>query len=155
MKKIFFFITIFFLISINNSISAPIKLFDLDVTMGMKTSEEILTNKNYKCSNVMDLYVTCVNSEKRISIGNDFIEIQCSVYNGCKNTVVEVVKFFEKELNFQARNPETFGITNDPAFCGEGPDGDKICFVYTIASELGPSIWIKKHKLGSSGMTLN
>ena len=46
MKKLFLFISIFFLTSLSNSISAPIKVYGLDVTMDLKTSEDILKKQN-------------------------------------------------------------------------------------------------------------
>jgi len=77
------------------------------------------------------------------------------VYGGCKYTAIEVANFFSKELNLKIRNPEIVGIFQEPAYCGEGPDGDKLCVVYSLTSNLGPNIDITKHKLGGTGMSLN
>ena len=47
MKKLILYISVFFLTSLSNSISAPIKVYGLDVTMDLKTSEDILKKKLY------------------------------------------------------------------------------------------------------------
>ena len=45
MKKLILYISVFFLTSLSNSISAPIKLLGLDATMDIKTINDILTKK--------------------------------------------------------------------------------------------------------------
>ena len=47
MKRLILYISVFFLTSLSNSISAPIKVSGLDVTMDLKTSEDILKKKLY------------------------------------------------------------------------------------------------------------
>ena len=62
MKKIILFISIFFLITLNNSISAPIKLFTLDLTMDVKAVHDLLTKTyNYECTDNMSKmsYIYC------------------------------------------------------------------------------------------------
>ena len=155
MKKLFLFISIFFLTNLTNSISAPIKVFGLDVTMDLKTAEDVLKNQNYQCNNINGEMIMCDNSGKSITVSKDLIQINCEAYGGCKYNSVEVANFFSKELNLRIENPEIIGIFQEPAYCGEGPDGDKICVIYSLTSDLGPSIDIMKHKLGGSGMSLN
>ena len=62
--------------------------------------------------------------------------------------------YLENEPKFKIRNPELIGEYN-MGICGEGPDGDKLCVVSGLTDTLGPALWIMKHKLGGSGMTLN
>ena len=155
MKKLFLYISIFFLTSLSNSISAPIKVFGIDVTMDIKTAEEVLKKQNYQCNNTNGEMISCDNSGKRITVSKDLIQISCEAYGGCKYNSIEVANFFSKELNLKIINPEIVGIFQEPAYCGEGTDGDKICVIYSMTSDLGPSINIMKHKLGGSGMSLN
>ena len=69
----------------------------------------------------------------------------------------EVKSFFEKELNIKISSREVSqGLIPTNAICGEGPAGDKLCIVnQSISSDVGPSVHLMKHKLGSSGMSLN
>ncbi len=154
MKNIILLVSLIFLIPLNNSISAPIKLFGLDVTTDKQTAKEILTKKNFVCNDVMEM-IMCDKSGGTITVSKDLIQITCAVYGGCKYTAIEVANFFSKELNLKIRNPEIVGIFQEPAYCGEGLDGDKLCVVYSLTSNLGPNIDITKHKLGGTGMTLN
>ena len=154
MKKLFLFISIIFLTSLSNSISAPIKVLGIDVTMDKQTAREILTKQNFVCNDVMEM-IMCDKSGGTVSVSKDLIQITCGVYGGCKYTAIEVANFFSKDLNLKIRNPEIVGLFQEPAFCGEGPDGDKLCVMYSSTSNLGPSIDIMKHKLGGSGMSLN
>ena len=154
MKKINFLILLFFLIPLNNSFSDPIKVLGIDVTMGKQTAKEILTKKNFVCNDVMEM-IMCDKSGGTVTVSKDLIQITCAVYGGCKYTAIEVANFFSKELNLKIRNPEVVGIFQEPAYCGEGPDGDKLCVVYSLTSNLGPNIDITKHKLGGTGMSLN
>ena len=154
MKKINFLILLFFLIPLNNSFSDPIKVLGIDVSMGKQTAKEILTKKNFVCKDVMEM-IMCDKSGGTVTVSKDLIQITCAVYGGCKYTAIEVANFFSKELNLKIRNPEIVGIFQEPAYCGEGPDGDKLCVVYSLTSNLGPNIDITKHKLGGTGMSLN
>ena len=159
MKKIFLFISLIFLIPLNNSISAPIKLFDLDITMDLKTINDILTKKNYKCDILSKTIMSCYNNDnasptKLIDVTKEQIMINCEVYNGCKYNSQEVAKFFSESLKFKIRNPELIGEYN-MGICGEGPDGDKLCVVSGLTDTLEPALWIMKHKLGRSEMSLN
>ena len=156
MKKIIFIISLFFLIPLNNSFSAPIKLFDLDVTMDLKTIKDTLTKKNYNCDILSKTIMSCYNTDasKMIDVTKEQIMINCGVYNGCKYNSQEVAKFFSESLKFKIRNPELIGEYN-MGICGEGPDGDKLCVVSGLTDTLGPAIFLMKHKLGGSGMTLN
>ena len=154
MKKINFLILLFFLIPLNNSFSDPIKVLGIDVTMGKQTAKEILTKKNFVCNDVMEM-IMCDKSGGTVTVSKDLIQITCAVYGGCKYTAIEVANFFSKELNLKIRNPEIVGIFQEPAYCGEGLDGDKLCVVYSLTSNLGPNIDITKHKLGGTGMSLN
>ena len=154
MKKIILIISLFFLIPLNNSFSAPIKVLGIDVTMDKQTAKDILTKQNFVCNDVMEM-IMCDKSGGTVTVSKDLIQITCGVYGGCKYTAIEVANFFSKELNLKIRNPEIVGIFQEPAYCGEGPDGDKLCVTYSLTSNLGPSIDIMKHKLGGSGMTLD
>ena len=154
MKRLILYISIFFLTSLSNSISAPIKLLGLDATMDIKTAEDILKKQNYICNNVMDVLINCKNADKFVQVAKKHILFNCHVYRGCNAKSTEVVKFFESELKFKIRNPETSDIF-DTAFCGEGPDGDKFCVKYDQLNDIGPSLLIIKHKLGDTGMSLN
>ena len=156
MKKIILIISLFFLIPLNSSISAPIKLFDLDVTLDLKTINDILTKKNYNCDILSKTIMSCYNNDatKMIDVTKEKIMINCGVYNGCKYNSQEVAKFFSESLKYKIRNPELIGEYN-MGICGEGPDGDKLCVVSGLTDTLGPALWIMKHKLGGSGMTLN
>ena len=153
MKKIIFLISLIFLIPLNNSISAPIKLFGLDATMDVKTAKDFLTKNNYNCVDIMSM-ISCNNSEKLIDVTKESISFNCAVYGGCKYNSNEVAKFFSEQLNLKIRNPELIGEYN-MGICGEGPDGDKLCVVSGLTDTLGPAIFLMKHKLGGSGMTLN
>ena len=155
MKKLILYISIFFLTSLSNSISAPIKVYGLDVTMDIKTAEDILKKQNYTCNNMMDTMIMCDNGYKKISVSKDLIQLNCEVFGGCKYQFTEIANFFSKELNLKIRNPEVVGTFEEPALCGEGPDGDKLCVLYDLTNNLGSSIHIIKHKLGGSGMSLN
>ena len=154
MKKIILIISLFFLIPLNNSFSAPIKVLGIDVTMDKQTAREILTKQNFVCKDVMEM-IMCDKSGGTVSVSKDLIQITCGVYGGCKYTAIEVANFFSKDLNLKIRNPEIVGLFQEPAFCGEGPDGDKLCVVSGLTDTLGPALWIMRHKLGASGMTLN
>ena len=154
MKKIIFIISLFFLIPLNNSFSAPIKVLGIDVTMDKQTAKEILTKQNFVCKDVMEM-IMCDKSGGTVSVSKDLIQITCGVYGGCKYTAIEVANFFSKDLNLKIRNPEIVGLFREPAYCGEGSDGDKLCVIYSLTNNLGPSIDIMKHKLGGSGMSLN
>ena len=154
MKQIIFVISLFFLIPLNNSFSDPIKVLGIDVTMGKQTAKEILTKKNFVCNDVMEM-IMCDKSGGTVTVSKGLIQITCAVYGGCKYTAIEVANFFSKELNLKIRNPEIVGIFQEPAYCGEGPDGDKLCVIYSLTSNLGPNIDIMKHKLGGTGMSLN
>ena len=74
---------------------------------------------------------------------------------------IDVAKFKQeldlRNLNLNITNLSSYGITQDPAYCGEGPDGDQMCVVFSLNNNLGPSLKILKHKLGGSGLlsTLN
>ena len=48
MKKIILIISLFFLITLNNSFSAPIKVLGIDVTMDKQTAKDILTKQNFE-----------------------------------------------------------------------------------------------------------
>ena len=122
--------------------------------MDKQTAKEILTKKNFVCNDVMEM-IMCDKSGGTVTVSKDLIQITCGVYGGCKYTAIEVANFFSKELNLKIRNPEIVGIFQEPAYCGEGTDGDKFCVIYSLTSNLGPSIDIMKHKLGGSGMSLN
>ena len=100
--------------------------------------------------------MSCYNNDatKMIDVTKEKIMINCGVYNGCKYNSQEVAKFFSESLKFKIRNPELIGEYN-MGICGEGPDGDKLCVVSSLTDTLGPALWIMKHKLGGSGMTLN
>ena len=154
MKKIILIISLFFLIPLNNSFSAPIKVLGLDVTMDKQTAKDILTKQNFVCNDVMER-IMCDKSGGTVTVSKDLIQITCGIYGGCKYTAIEVANFFSKELNIKIRNPEIVGIFQEPAYCGEGPDGDKLCVVYSLTSNLGRNIDITKHKLGGTGMSLN
>ena len=154
MKNIILLVSLIFLIPLNNSFSDPIKVLGIDVTMGKQTAKEILTKKNFVCNDVMEM-IMCDKSGGTVTVSKDLIQITCAVYGGCKYTAIEVANFFSKELNLKIRNPEIVGIFQEPAYCGEGPDGDKLCVVYSLTSNLGPNIDITKHKLGGTGMSLN
>ena len=154
MKKIILLVSIIFLIPLNNSISAPIQVFGIDVTQDKQTVKDILTKQNFVCNNVMEM-IMCDKSGGTVTVSKDLIQITCGVYGGCKYTAIEVANFFSKELNLKIRNPEIIGIFQEPAYCGDGPDGDKLCVIYDLTSNLGPDINIMKHKLGGSGMSLN
>ena len=155
MKKLFLFISIFFLTSLSNSISAPIKVYGLDVTMDLKTSEDILKKQNYTCNKVMDTMIMCQNGIKKITVSEGLIQLDCETYGGCKYQYIEIANFFSKELNLKIRNPELVGMFEEPALCGEGPDGDKLCVLYDITNNQGRRIFVMKHKLGGTGLTLN
>jgi hypothetical protein len=159
MKKIILIISLFFLIPLNSSISAPIKLLGLDATMDVKTINDILTKKNYNCSILSKTIMSCYNNDndsptKLIDVAKETISFNCEVYNGCKYNSKEVAKFFSESLNFKIKNTELIGEYNI-GICGEGPDGDKLCVVSSLIDTLGPAIFLMKHKLGGSGMTLN
>ena len=98
MKKIILIISLFFLIPLNSSISAPIKLFDIDVTMDLKTINDILTKKNYNCDILSKTIMSCYNNDasKMIDVTKEQIMINCGVYNGCKYNSQEVAKFFSQ-----------------------------------------------------------
>ena len=163
MKKIILFISIFFLITLNNSISAPIKLFTLDLTMDVKTVHDLLINANYECTdNMSDMsYIYCskpapdqgTGALKTISFSKKVISFSCEVYGGCNYSATEIANHYSKELNLNITNLSSYGITQDPAYCGEGPDGDQMCVVFSLNNNLGPSLKILKHKFGRSGLS--
>ena len=152
MRKIILIISLFFLIPLNNSFSVPIKVLGIDVTMDKQTAKEILTKQNFVCKDVMEM-IMCDKSGGTVSVSKDLIQITCGVYGGCKYTAIEVANFFSKDLNLKIRNPEIVGLFQEPAYCGEGSDGDKLCVIYSFTSKLGPSIDIMRHKLGGLGMS--
>ena len=124
--------------------------------MDIPTAKDILTKKNFVCNDVMN-FIQCKkpDSDGVITVSKDLISLTCGVYGGCKYNAVEVANFFSKELNLNIRNPEIVGMFQEPAYCGEGVDGDKFCVLYSLTSNQGPSINIMKHKLGDKGMSLN
>ena len=156
MKKIILFISIFFLITLNNSISAPIKVFGIDLTMDLKTVEDMLVKNNYKCNYTTNMKViNCDKSEASITFRKepDLLSVNCEAYKGCSYSATEVANFFSKELNLNITNLSSYGITQDPAYCGEGSDGDQMCVVFSLNNNLGPYLKVLKHKLGGSGLS--
>tara|TARA_B100001123_G_C14551489_1_gene726430 strand:+ start:87 stop:560 length:474 start_codon:yes stop_codon:yes gene_type:complete len=157
MKKILLFSIFLFLISFKHSISAPIKLFGIDVTMNIQTMKNVLENDGFSCDKIGANICNKNNKNKTwISLADKHIFITCGVYNGCEYNIKEVANFFSKELNIDISNLEEVGVWRTLGYCGVGPDGDKICV--TLSSDtgrIGPNIEIFKHTLGSSGMTLN
>ena len=101
MKKFFILFSIFFLTNLSNSISAPIKVFGLDVTMDLKTAEDVLKNQNYQCNNINGEMIMCDNYGKSITVSKDLIQINCEAYGGCKYNSVEVANFFFKRVKFK------------------------------------------------------
>ena len=157
MKKIILIISLFFFIPLNNSFSAPIKLLGLDATMDIKTINDILTKKNYNCDILSKTIMSCYTNDtptKLIDVAKETISFNCEVYGGCKFKSPEVAKFLSKELKFKISNTELIGEYN-MGICGEGPDGDKLCVVSGLTDTLGPALFLMKHKLGGSGMSLD
>ena len=164
MKKIILFISIFFLITLNNSISAPIKLFTLDLTMDVKAVHDLLTKTyNYECTDNMSKmsYIYCskpvpeqgTGALKTISFSKKVMSFSCEVYGGCNYSATEVSNHYSKELNLNITNLSSYGIAQDPAYCGEGSDGDQMCVVFSLNNNLGPYLKVLKHKLGGSGLS--
>ena len=159
MKKYFFIVTLLLLSLNNNSLAQTnaINLFGLNATMNMDTAEQTLGNNGYKCFPINQFEKLCINGEKKIKLSSDLFVFTCSAFNGCAFKADEVSNFFQKELSIQINSRElTAGLIPTEAICGEGPAGDKICVVNeSITSDVGPSIYLMKHKLGSTGMSLN
>ena len=144
--------------SVSSSSSNELSLFGLNASMDMTSAESALNNKGYECLPLSHFDKLCVTQEgKQIKISDGLFVIMCSAYGGCAYKADEVKSFFEKELNIKISSREVSqGLIPTNAICGEGPAGDKICIVNeSISSDVGPSVHLMKHKLGSSGMTLN
>ena len=144
--------------SASSSSSNELSLFGLKASMDMTSAESALSSKGYKCAPLGIFDKLCMTQEgKKIKISDGLFVIFCSAYNGCAYKADEVKSFFEKELNIKISSREvTQGLIPTNAICGEGPAGDKICIVNeSISSDVGPSVHLMKHKLGSSGMSLN
>lgn len=141
----------------NSSSTNAINLFGLNATMNMVTAEQTLGNNGYKCLPLNQFEKLCINGEKKIKLSSDLFVFTCSAFNGCAYKADEVRNFFQKELSIQINSRElSTGLIQTEAICGEGPAGDKICVVNeSITSDVGPSIYLMKHKLGSTGMSLN
>lgn len=144
--------------SVSSSSSNKISLFGLNASMDMTSAESALNNKGYECLPLSHFDKLCMTQEgKQIKISDGLFVITCSAYGGCAYKADEVKSFFEKELNIKISSREVSqGLIPTNAICGEGPAGDKICIVNeSISSDVGPSVHLMKHKLGSSGMSLN
>ena len=171
MKKILFINIIFFFVVFNKALTDPIKVLNIDVSMDIYTAKSVLGNQ-YDCKinkfennlgsegrsllcSTNDNYLV-VSYEKNINNRNKGkITFFCKVYNGCDYNLVEVATFFQNTLNLKLHPVQSFGMFNQPAYCGEGPDGDKICVVKRYKKSLGPIIVLLEHKFGGAGMKIN
>ena len=148
---------LFFMLSSNSMAENAITLFGLNASMDMASAESALNNNGYKCIPLSHFDTLCINEGKHIKISEGLFVITCSAYGGCAYKADEVKSFLEKEINIKINSTEVSqGLIPTNAICGEGPAGDKICIVNeSITSDVGPSLHLMKHKLGSSGMSLN
>ncbi len=125
--------------------------------MDIDTAETVLESKEYQCSPIGSNRM-CVNSKKYININAGEIIFNCETYGGCAYKASEIRKYLMTELNVIINSREIITTFLGPfyAICGEGSAGDKICIVNTkLESDIGPDIHLIKHKLGSTGLTLN
>ncbi|MDC0030825.1 hypothetical protein OAI99_02670 [Candidatus Pelagibacter sp.] len=156
MKKFIIFISLFIFITLNNSMSAPIKVFGIDLRMELKTVEDMLVKKDFKCNYANMTALTCNKSpEMKITFSKepDMLLVNCEAYKGCNASATEIAKFFSNHLKLNIATLSSYGIFRDPAYCGDGPDGDKICVVFSLNNNLGPKIVLLKHRLDEPGLS--
>ena len=157
MKKIFFLLLIFTIGLCKNALSDPIKIYGVDASMDIATIEAVLKTKGFQCSAIGSNKI-CFSSKKYININADEIIFNCETFGGCSYKASEIRKALMKEFNMKIDSREI--ITNlmgsYQAICGEGSAGDKLCIVNkSLTSDIGPDVYLLKHKLGSTGLTFN
>jgi len=148
---------LFFMLTSNSMAQNAITLFGLNASMDMASAESALNKNGYKCIPLGHFDKLCINQGKQIKISEGLFVITCSAYGGCAYEVDEVKSFLEKEGNIKINSTEVSqGLIPTNAICGEGLAGDKICSVNeSFSIDVGPSVHLMNHKLGSNGMSLN
>ena len=145
--------------TIKNEKPNMIKLFKVDISMDTSVALDALKNDGWKCIPKSHFENLCLKSDgEMITIKSERFIFNCKTYKGCSYTIKETRDFFEKELKIKIRDNEIIGdLIPRSALCGVGAAGDKICVVNDNISgqDDRASIYLMKHKYGSSGMTLN
>ena len=141
----------------STSSSNAITIFGINIGMDVDSAERILNTKGYNCGPLNQFDKLCMSSGKQIQLSDGLFIFMCNSFGGCAYKADEVRSFFEKELNLKINSRETSaGLIPTPSICGIGSAGDKVCIVNeSLTSDVGPSVYLMKHKFGSSGMSLN